>query len=170
MEDLIKSILGKVSSYQLFNYTFTGGIFLYLLELFFQYDLFSQKLIIVALISYYAGLVISRVGSLIIEPLLKWIKFIKFADYPDFIKASKKDKKLEVLSSENNMYRTFCAIFIVLLCTKLYEYIAITFDIPNNVSMLIFILSQFVLFLFSYRKQTSYVRKRVEITNASSNE
>ena len=162
MEEVIKSIVGKISSYQLFNYTFTGYIFLFLLDTLFQYDLLSYRAVILLPVSYYAGLVVSRVGSLIIEPFLKWLKFVTFTAYSDYISASQKDSKIETLSCDNNMYRTFCSVFFILLCVKCYNCLASGYEISEDTSTLVFILSQFILFLFSYKKQTSYVRKRVE--------
>ena len=66
---------------------------------------------LVAVFAYYfMGLVISRIGSLMIEPTLKKVGFLKSADYSKFVLASKTDNKLDVLSETNNMYRTLCAL------------------------------------------------------------
>lgn len=162
MEELIKFITGKITSYQLFNYTFTGYVFIFLLNALFDYKLLSSEVVILLPISYYAGLVTSRVGSLIVEPFLKWLKFLKFAAYADYIKASQIDSKIETLSCDNNMYRTFCSVFFILLCVKVYKSLALGYEISDDISAVVLILSQFVLFLFSYKKQTTYVSKRVE--------
>lgn len=166
MEEILKSIVGKISSYQLFNYIFTGYTFIFLLDILFQYNLLSYEVIFLFPIFYYVGLVISRIGSLIIEPLLQKLKFVIFVAYPDFLRAAQQDTKIEVLSCDNNMYRTFCAIFFALLCVKGYNYIANIFEISENATTLVFILSQLILFLFSYRKQTAYVKKRVDEVNS----
>ena len=111
---------------------------------------------------YFLGLVVSRFGSLVIEPILKKIGFVHFASYRDFVSASKKDDKIEVLSEVNNMYRTLCSLFALLLLLLGYQ--SIQYHIPQlsrwNPTIAFVLL--IVLFLLSYQKQTTYVTKRIE--------
>jgi hypothetical protein len=107
------------------------------------------------------GSIISRIGSLLVEPILKRIKFLKFAPYEDFVKASKVDAKLEILSEANNMYRTVCALFISISVVIGYNFAACYLPWLNNVGLPLSICSLTVLYLFSYRKQTEYITKRV---------
>jgi hypothetical protein len=114
-----------------------------------------------AFLAYFLGLVISRVSSIIIEPLLKKIKFVKFAEYKDFVLASESDKKIELLSESNNMYRVFISLFFVLIIIILYE--IFLQDIFVGYTSYIVMIGLLILFLFSYRKQTSYITQRIEI-------
>lgn len=114
-----------------------------------------------AFLAYFIGLIISRVSSIIIEPLLKKIKFVKFADYKDFVLASESDKKIELLSESNNMYRVFISLFFILTIIILYE--KFLQDMFSEYTSYIVIIGLLTLFLFSYRKQTSYITKRIEI-------
>ena len=84
----MKDILEKISSYNLFNYLLPGVLFVVILEKFTTYSFVQENLIVGAFVYYFAGLVISRFGSLIVEPLLRKISFLKFADYEDFVSAS----------------------------------------------------------------------------------
>jgi hypothetical protein len=60
---------------------------------------FKDENIVVELFLYYfIGLVISRIGSLTIEPAMKKTKFVKFAPYKGFVNACAKDTKVELLS------------------------------------------------------------------------
>jgi len=106
--------------------------------------------------------VISRFGSLIIEPLLKTLSFVKFAEYKDFVAVSQKDSKLEVLSEVNNTYRTLASLFSLLLLLKLYVKLEGKFPFLKGWDATILAVLLLVMFLFSYRKQTSYITKRVE--------
>ena len=115
---------------------------------------------------YFIGMVISRFGSLFIEPTLKKISFLKFADYKSFVSASKKDEKIELFSEVNNTYRTITAMFVFLLLLKFYNHFQIRWDIPKNITALILVVFILVMFLFSYRKQTNYITKRI---NANKN-
>ena len=75
----MEKILEKLSSYQVINYIFCGFIVCYLSKYFPSYNLLSDDVLINLLLFYFSGLVVSRVGSLLIEPLLLKIKFIKYA-------------------------------------------------------------------------------------------
>jgi len=105
----MKDILSKLSSYNLFNYLLPGIIFVVLATKVTHYSFIQQDILIGAFLYYFIGLVISRLGSLVIEPLLKCLLFLQFADYKDFLAASKKDEKIELLSEVNNTYRTLRA-------------------------------------------------------------
>jgi hypothetical protein len=125
----VKELLEKLSSYNLFNYLLPGIVFVVLAARVTRYSFIQQDIVIGAFVYYFIGLVISRVGSLVIEPLLKRTSFVKFADYSHFVAASKADTRIEVLSEANNSYRTLCATFLVLLLLKGYERITTTY--PN---------------------------------------
>jgi hypothetical protein len=84
---------------------------------------------------------------------------VKFALDKDFVRACTHDSKIEVLSEQNNMYRTLCALFLGVGVLKLYDFMVQRWALPGKT---VVIAGLFVLFAFSYRKQTSYVRQRVE--------
>ena len=107
-------------------------------------------------------MVISRVGSDIIEPLLKKIYFVKFSDYKSFVIASKKDDKIELFSMVNNTYRTIIATILLLALTAFYQTIELRFQLSNVFTSFFVIILLFTLFLFSYRKQTQYINRRID--------
>lgn len=158
----MKDLLEKLSSYNLFNYLLPGILFVILAEKITAYSFIQQDIIIGVFLYYFIGLVVSRVGSLTIEPFLKKIKFLKFADYPDFVAASKKDEKLDILSEQNNSYRTICSLFFLLLLLKIFEIIQSWFPALKEWDHFILLILLLVLFLLSYRKQTNYITKRVK--------
>lgn len=110
----MKELLDKLSSYNIFNYLLPGILFSVIASNTTELDLIQKDLFVGVFVYYFVGLVISRFGSLLVEPLLKKTNFLKFADYKEFIRASEKDKKIEVLSEANNMYRTFISTFLLL--------------------------------------------------------
>lgn len=146
----MKDLLDKLSSYNIFNYLLSGIIFVVLAEKLTSFSFVQEDIILGVFLYYFIGMVISRIGSLIIEPTLKKLKFISFASYPQFVTASKQDDKIEILSETNNMYRTFCSVFLFLIILKCYEFISKKcpgFDKWNSEVLIIGLL---VLFLFSY--------------------
>ncbi len=158
----MKELLDKISSYNLFNYLLPGVVYAVIMEHWTDMTLIQENLLASAFLLYFIGLVISRLGSLIIEPILKKIGFVKLADYSDFVQVEKDDKKLEILSEANNMYRTLISLFLMILASKAYLMIAEKNSFQGQTNMWVTSIFLFILFLFSYRKQTSYITKRIK--------
>ncbi|MFA6408532.1 MAG: hypothetical protein WCW36_03680 [Candidatus Paceibacterota bacterium] len=154
-------VIDKLTSYNLFNYLLPGVLFSVALEHLTPYSLTHENLIIAAFVYYFVGLIVSRFGSLVIEPILKWIHFLKFASYPDFVAATKEDPKIEELSETNNMYRTFISAMVVLAAAKGYELLSYKIPFLAEHSVLIGFVALFVMLSFAYRKQTQYITKRI---------
>lgn len=160
--DGIKEIFDKISSYNIFNNLLPGILFVFITKAFIGLDLVQENNFIGAFLYYFIGMVISRIGSIIIEPFLKKIKFVKFSDYKKYVAASKKDEKIELFSEINNTYRTLLSMLTTAGVLKVYIWIKTFYGISHSTSMMIVLLSILFLFLFSYRKQTSYITKRIE--------
>ena len=158
----MKEFLDKLSSYNLFNYLLPGILFAAVGERITSYSFLEKDIVVGVFVYYFIGLVISRIGSLIIEPFFQMIKFVKFAPYKDFVRASQADPKLELLSETNNVYRTLCSLFIALICLKLYENFERSHPKLFLYSPVLVLFLLLVLFCFSYRKQTAYVTKRID--------
>src|SRR5260370_17535960 len=101
----MNELLAKISSYSLFNYLLPGIVFTALASDILHYPIAQRDLLTAAFLYYFAGLVISRFGSLVIEPILKRFAFVHFSDYKDFLAPSEKDGQLPVLPEANNTYR-----------------------------------------------------------------
>lgn len=158
----MKELLDKISSYNIFNYLFPGVVFVVILSKISSYNLVQSDIITGALLYYFIGLIVSRVGSLFIEPFLKWLRFLKFSDYSKFVAASKVDSKIELFSEVNNMYRTLCSLFFLISLAKVYETYLSGLSFFKNYGAILIIALLLLLFVFSYRKQTNYITKRVE--------
>lgn len=161
MTDLFLKLLDKISSYQIFNYLFPGVIFIEGVEIM-KIISFPDDILIFRFFLYYiAGMILSRIGSVIIEKIYKKFCWVIYANYKNYLSALKKDEKLDILVMENNTYRTLIATFLVLLllyCLSQFSW----FSIFNNStwSTIVFIVLLIILFSFSFAKQTSFIRKR----------
>jgi hypothetical protein len=162
---MTKEIIEKISSYNLFNYLLPGILFVYAISNITNFNLLIDNVVIAIFLYYFVGLVINRFGSIVIQPLLETVKFVRSANYKDFLPASEKDNKIELLSEINNMFRTFISMLVLILLTIVYDKIAICFCIPLKNTIVALVIALLVLFLFSYRKQTTFIRKRVERLN-----
>jgi hypothetical protein len=159
----MEAILSLLSTYELFNNIFPGIIFSYFLGLQ-NYNIIPNKIDIYEklFLYYFIGLTISRIGSLFLEPFFLKLKIVKFADYTKFLKAEEKDNKISIFVLVNNMYRSFIIVFFLNFLYLLYLILQNNFLFCTLVSKLLCILFFFFLFVYSYIKQTKYIRKRVE--------
>jgi len=157
----MEKFIEKLEEYNILNYLLPGVIFTYLLKYYIGIDIFQDNIIELLFIYYFIGSIISRIGSVIMEPILIKCKFIKYAPYKDYNKACEKDKKITQFLLANNMYRTICSGAILLLVLKILkeiiEKISISIDLINTI---LIVLVMF-LYLFSYRKQTRFIFQRV---------
>lgn len=158
----MKDLLDKLSSYNIFNYLLPGVVFVVIASQLTSYNFIQQDILVGAFLYYFIGLVISRIGSIFIEPFLKFIKFLQFVDYKRFVKASKTDNRIDTLSEVNNMYRTICSLFLMLIAIKGFDWLSSKWLFLAEIKIETLTIFLFLLFLFSYRKQTNYITKRIE--------
>lgn len=154
--------LEKLEEYNIFNYLLPGIIFTYILKYYVGIDVFQKNIIEMAFIYYFIGSVISRIGSILLETFLIKIKFLRYVSHSDYVDASKEDKVIEKLSMVNNMYRTLCSAFIILIILKIAKAVVEYFKLSQSTISTTIIISGIILYLFSYRKQTKYIVSRVE--------
>ena len=124
----LDKLLDKISSYNIINYLLPGGVFCYLFQYFAGVNFLHMgvdlskmsaggaitSIVESLFIYYFVGIVISRVGSLLIEPFSQKMHLIDLTDEEGFAAASKEDSKLDVLLETNNLYRTMSAGFFLL--------------------------------------------------------
>ena len=157
----MKAILEKLSAYHIFSYLLTGLLFVSLGERLTSFSLIQRSWIVGIVLYYFIGLVISRVGSLIVKPLLERIGFVKEVPYADYVEASRSDSRIDILSARNNLFRTLCAMVMMLIGLKIGEKVVGVLPWGADVYDFIMLVGLFVLFLFSYRKQAQDVVRRV---------
>ena len=158
MEELLK----KITSYNILNNLLPGVV---LIAAFPDSEITkfcTANAFFGAIVCYVTGVIVSRIGSLILEPALK--KIAPHETYGDFITASSKDSKIAELSETNNTFRTLastgiCYIAIVVILAADSKY-SLSTTYPVTTQLVCAALFS-ALFIFSYRKQTGYICKRV---------
>ncbi|KAB1086401.1 hypothetical protein F4V91_08125 [Neorhizobium galegae] len=68
----MNEILAKISTYDIFNNLVPGAVVAYLLAVLDVYKIDAGSLVTDLVVFYFIGLVVSRIGSLVLEPLLKF--------------------------------------------------------------------------------------------------
>ena len=116
----MNELLNKLSEYHFVQSLVPGMIFTYCSKMFYEINFLTDKPIYDFCVILIIGLIISRIGSIIVEPLLKKIKILNFCNYSDYIKASQNDSTIEKLSETNNLYRVIIATFFILIVEKFY--------------------------------------------------
>lgn len=173
MNEMIMQIINKISSYNIFTNLYPGIVFCYLLKHITNVEIIRDNWFENLVIFYFFGMLVSRIGSLIIEPILQKIKFtkkgplLKKASYEDYEEASNNKPLIPVLSEVNNTYRTLLSAFVCMLFCKIYfiiKEILINnkFNIFEKADDWIILILLITIFLCSYVKQTTYIRKNVE--------
>ncbi len=160
-ETVLEKLLEQISAYELLNNLLPGALLYALLSRHTGYQFKVDNVVLEIFIFYFIGLVAGRFGSLVIEPVYKKLGIINTADYKDFIAASKKDSKIEALSSKNNMYRTFIAVLVLYAIWRIVDWIVVIYPILRPWFIRIGVVLLILLFSFSYRKQTKYVFDRI---------
>lgn len=150
----MEKILEKIEIYHFINYLLPGIVFMVSFNNIYENEFISGNAVISAVEYYFIGLILSRIGSVILQPIFKKINFIKYADYEKYIKASDMDNKLEILQREANQYRTYIVTFTLL---------AIIQATTGNFSKSFWIwIGISVLFIMAYKKQINFIVDRVE--------
>lgn len=159
----MNDLLDKLSSYNIFNYLLPGTLFAAAGSAYTSVNFTFDNLFIAGFAYYFFGLIISRVGSLLVEPVLKSIGFLEFAEYGEYVKACRDDTSIVELSEANNMYRTLLSLFLFLGGLFLVELILSAYPATANYLRVAAFVALVLLFLFSYRKQTRYINNRVNV-------
>lgn len=160
--EILKLVIDKLSQYNFLTNILPGTVLCIILKYLVGYDLIPDDYYQAGIVFYFVGMVNSRVGSLVIEPILKAISWVKFAPYSEFLRAEKEDAKLTILSQENNVFRSYISLMFISILGYIYKNCSLDLRLSLNNESLVLIVILFVLFLFAYKKQTSFVRKRVE--------
>lgn len=158
----IKELVERLSSYNLFNYFFPGMVFVILLREITHYDLYQKDLLTGVFLYYFIGLVISRIGSVLIEPILWKSGFVEKINIPKLIGLIQDNIKLELLYEVSNMYRTITSMFFVLIIVTAFDILVNQNICHNSLAYIISGIAFLILFLFAFRKQNEYVYACVE--------
>lgn len=151
----MESLVEKLNSYSILNNLLPGVVLGFLFESCLSVTIIQGNVIEDLFIYYFIGMLISRFGSVIVEPLYKKISLVQFAEYDDYINASKKDKKIEILSETNNIYRSILLACFVTVVAKIYFAISTKVNVLSNYKEVIILIMCCIIFSIAYRKQNT---------------
>lgn len=161
----MEKIIDKLSSYHIFNYIIPGGLFIILCNNYINIKIEQEKFIYFFLMSYFIGIIISRISSLVTEKLMYFVFNIKKESHENYIKATKKDEKIEILMQDMNMYRNICTMLIILLIMEVIKIFELCQLIDKELLIVLLFILLIIIFICAYIKQTKYIISRVKIAN-----
>ena len=157
----LEKLLEELGAYELLNNLLPGAIICVLAQWQTGYQLPAINVVGELCVFYFVGLVVGRLGSLVVEPIYRKLGIISKGAYADFIKASQADPKIDTLSTKNNMYRTFVAVFIITTVYMIVEVFRERATVRLTMVQLVASAALWFLFSYSYHKQSNYIQGRI---------
>ena len=162
----MEEFLNKLSSYEFFVNFVPGCLLSWLLKILYDIEIISQSSDATNVVRqfcawYLIGLIVNRIGSAVIEPIYKKMGIVEFAPYEAFMQAEEKDKKIALLSEVNNFYRSLISMCVISSVIGGFLHVDKFVGFFANNWQAIMLIALILIFSFSYRFQTNYVRKRV---------
>ena len=161
----MEKVLDRISEYGIINNIFPGAVFVYALDFLYKIKIYTDDVLTMIFIYYLVGVILSRVGSIVVEPILKKCNLLKRSEYKAFIAAEQKDEKIQTLLGVGNMYRTLSATVIMLVVAKGIKELVSSYQWIKVLTIIVGIICLLVLLIVSYAKQSDCIRKRVEYLN-----
>ena len=168
----LEKFLEKIGIYNILNNLIPGTIVVWMCDGFDIFSIAQQTVIEKIFICYFCGILVSRVGSIIVEPIIKLFFRKKgfHAPHAEYIKACEYDKKIEELNAVSNMYRTFIGVVVCVLFAKVYVISMDKIFFLQRFNFFIILGFLFILFLLSYVKQVKYIKSRIGVALKQNNE
>ena len=159
----MKTITERLSQYNFLTNLLPGTILCTMLRYLVGFNVgFSTEWYQLIVIFYFVGMVNNRVGSLLVEPILKRFRIVKPIPYETYVLAEKNDEKIHTLMMENNVYRSCVSACLIVLIAFGYKWLMERFCFWAEYRSFILLVGLIVLFVLSIRKQTRYISNRVK--------
>lgn len=156
-------MVNKISAYEVFNVLFPGVLVTAYCLWVFDIQAVVDGILSIGVATcaaYMVGVLVSRIGSLVIEPIAKKTGLVRWL--AGFYAAEKKDKKIAVLLKDMNMYRTLCSgTWICYIATIVAAFCLKTITPCLYLELIIGLTLTMVVLILSYRKQSQAIQNRI---------
>jgi len=157
-------VVGNFSAYDFLTNFVPGVVFASIATVGTRFSFLHPDPIVSVGLFFFFGMVISRVGSLVVQPSLEWIGFLRSGDYKNFLIAEKRDGKVQTMLEVRNLYRsTLTALLMLAPMVALFPNPAPSFP---PMALFVFVLFSATVFLFSLQKQSKYLTERIRFHSA----
>ena len=93
---------------------------------------------------------------------MRQLKFVRYSSYTKYLVASAADTQMASMVEASNTYRTILTLLLTIVTSIVMNSIANHIRLDQNMRELGLVFGAALLFLFSFRKQSDYVSRRVE--------
>lgn len=114
------------------------------------------------LVAFVAGVTTNRLGSLVLDPVLRRLRFLNRKNYPLFVASEKVDQKLETLVANHGLYRTFFMAGLIYLSLLAVSSMFPAIATADQAVFVAFVLVGMAIFLFAFRKEDQYIHDRIQ--------
>lgn len=153
------NILESLTNYHLINHLIPGSLLTWMLI---DYGFIKKpnEFYILLSLSYFIGVVINRLSSVVVESVLVKFNIIEKHNYYCYVKAVKEDKKLDILSEVCNMYRIYLTLSILMLIINKFKKKLLNLFFNSILILLI------VVFYLSFKKQINFINIRINCSES----
>ncbi len=115
------------------------------------------------LVSFVAGVLTNRLGSLVLDPALRHekIKFLHPKNYKAFITSERNDEKLDTIVANTGLYRTFVMAGLIYLLLMAMNILLKRFSVPDAYVFFFFVVAGIVISAFALQKEDNYIHQRI---------
>lgn len=162
MESVLKEFVAKLTRYDWFT-VFVPGLFAVVaFEKLGIGEFLSVGLLKALIYIFMVGIVSSRIGASIVEPIARIKRFGLSYKYEDYLEFRNKDSKgAEMLIGNSNFYRGMVGAFLLVLFTLLLSYLKHRLGLSSKAYATIVLSALLFLFADSYRRQLVFINKRI---------
>ena len=114
------------------------------------------------LVAFVAGVTTNRLGSLVLDPLLRRFGFLNRKNYTLFVESEKADRKLETLVANHGLYRTFFMAGVIYLSLLAVSRLFPAIATADQAVFVTFVLAGMTVFLFAFQKEDRYIHDRIQ--------
>ncbi|MEP1422075.1 MAG: hypothetical protein ABJK59_09930 [Erythrobacter sp.] len=123
----------------------------------------SEELGAFLLVAFVAGVMTNRIGSIVIDPLLraKSVGFLHPKNYKAFVTSQRDDPKLDTIVANTGLYRTFVTAGLLFLLLVGIDRLIKECGISSQFVFIAFVVIGIIVSAFALKKEDDYIHERI---------
>lgn len=170
MKEIVNNLLERLSKYDWFT-ILLPGIFFTLLSKYAGIALDAKNWYEKISIAFFAGIVCSRIGATIVEWIARRKTLALFSGYEDYLEwIDSNPESAQMLIRNANWFRSLTGMMLLLISLKATTVICAMLHTSTCTLEYIAMLGLLILFADSYRRQLSFIKRRINKYKSSTTE
>jgi len=159
----LSGFIEKLDTYNIITNLLPGAFFFITFKVLFETLLWSDGLVEIAVLCYFIGLIIGRIGSLVIPYCFDKWRWVEHASREDYVRAVNLDSKIATLSEVRSYYRALLACSLVLFISWIVQTVHLVWNCNSLNWRGLATIPLVFLFALAFRKQNYTVSSRVRV-------